>query len=76
MVRPQRLQRQTAFYSLLVVVCLTIGLLVASPWVSAKNKAAAKAARLAKGGQVASNSQYNYRQSSNYVIQASLEGVC
>ena len=36
MVRPQRLQKQPAFYRLLVVVCLTAVLLVASPWVSAK----------------------------------------
>ena len=38
MVRPQRLQKQPAFYRLLVVVCLTAVLLVASPWVSAKEK--------------------------------------
>jgi len=36
MVRPQRLQKQSAFYRLLFVVCLTIGLLVVPPWVSAK----------------------------------------
>ena len=36
MVCPQRLQKQPAFYRLLIVVCLTIGLLVATPWVSAK----------------------------------------
>ena len=36
MVRPQRLQKPPAFYCLLVVVCLIVGLLVASPWVSAK----------------------------------------
>ena len=38
MVRPQRLQKQPAFYRLLVVVCLTAVLLVASHWVSAKEK--------------------------------------
>jgi PBS lyase HEAT-like repeat len=38
MVCPQRLQKQPAFYRLLVVVCLTVVLLVASPWVSAKEK--------------------------------------
>ncbi|KAM3105073.1 hypothetical protein ACKFKH_23150, partial [Phormidesmis sp. 146-20] len=38
MVCPQRFQRQLAFYRLLFVVCLTAVLLVASPWVSAKEK--------------------------------------
>ena len=38
MVRPQRLQKQPAFYRLLFVVCLTVVLLVVSPWVSAKEK--------------------------------------
>jgi len=41
-----------------------------------KGEPEAEAARLAKRGQVAYNSQYNYIQSSDYVIQASLEGVC
>ncbi len=38
MVCPQRLQKQPAFYRLLFVVYLTVVLLVASPWVSAKEK--------------------------------------
>ena len=42
MVRSQRLQKQTAFYRLVFVVCLTVALLVASPWVGAKEKPTAK----------------------------------
>ncbi|PSB17945.1 PBS lyase [Phormidesmis priestleyi ULC007] len=42
MVHSQGLPKQTAFYRLVFVVCLTVVVLVASPWVGAKEKPKAK----------------------------------